>query len=248
MNVGHLILRELRHRPWSALTSLVLLAGAVAAVVFVTLTARASADATRIIQRDLGLNLLILPEEVDLDRYWIDGWSTATMPGEYLERVIDQEVANRLIPRFQQRIPLADREAMLTGVAQEVFQAGDRKKPVFGQDIADGRVVVGGAIATSLGISRGDELDLLGESFVVDQVVPSTGTGDDVRVFLNLPTVQRLLELPGRISEIHAIECECDATVTDPVAWLRAELEPLLPGTQIVRREAQAEGVVASVP
>jgi putative ABC transport system permease protein len=72
-------------------------------------------------------------------------------------------------------------------------------------------------------------------------VLAPSGTEEDARLYLSLADAQRILNLEDQITEIRALECHCGADVEDPVAWLQAELGPLLPGTRVLRLSALAE-------
>lgn len=241
MKVPLLVLREARHRWPSALLATLAVAAAVALVHVFVLFGRAGEDQTRKIQRDSGLNVVVIPAATSLDRYWALGYSDQSMPAEYMARVEDQGVANRLIPLLRRRVRVGEVDAMVTGIAGEVFKGGEAMKPVFGLDPAPGTCVLGGAVARGLGVARGESLDLLGEPFEVAQVLGETGTAEDVVVYVALAEAQRLFDLPGRINEIQALECHCGEDITDPLAHLRATLEPLLPGTRVLRQADAAE-------
>jgi putative ABC transport system permease protein len=241
VNVPLLVLREARHRWPSALLATLAVAAAVALVHVFVLFGRATEQQTRMIQRDSGLNVVVLPAATSLDRYWTLGYSEHSMPQEYMQRVEGQAVANRLIPLLRRRVRVGAVDVMVTGIAGEVFKGGQRMKPVFGLDPAPGTCVVGGVVARALSLERGDELELLGVSFTVEQVLGEVGTAEDVVVYLGLAEAQGLFGLEGRINEIQALECHCGEEVTDPLAHLRATLEPLLPGTQILRQEDAAD-------
>ena len=241
MNVPALVLREARHRWPSALLATLAVAAAVALVHVFVLFGRANEEQTRKIQRDSGLNVVVIPAATSLDRYWSLGYSDQSMPAEYMDRVEGQAVANRLIPLLRRRVRVGEVDAMVTGIAGEVFKGGKEMKPVFGLDPALGTCVVGGAIARTLGLQRGDALSLLDEPFQVAQVLGETGTAEDVVVYLALAEAQRLFDLPGRINEIQALECHCGEDIVDPLAHLRATLEPLLPGTRVLRQADAAD-------
>lgn len=252
MRLFDALFAELRHRWLSALLGVFSVALAVAAVDVFVLLGRAAENETRIVQRDIGLNVLILPAETDLGAYYAKGFSDHSFPAEYLERLSDQEVANRLVPMLRVRETVrtgdgagapegAGLEVMLTGIGAEVFKDGLRKRAVFGMELARDEVVIGGEVARVLGIGRGDSLEILGERFRVKRALTAAGTEEDVTVYANLNSVQRLLKLEGRINEIQAIECHCDADVADPLAHLRSQLEQLLPGTRVMRRAALAD-------
>jgi hypothetical protein len=243
------LLAELRHRWPSALVSAGAVALAIASVVVFVLLGRAAEDETRILQRDIGLNVLVLSDQTDLGKYYAKGYSEHSLPMEYLDRLWDQEVANRLVPMIRWRLTLdpsktanaAGLEILLTGIGAEVFKAGKSMKAVFGMQLESDEVVIGGEVAASLGLTRGDELELMGKRFRVQRSLRTAGSEEDVTVYANLGTVQTLLGLEGRINEIQAIECHCAADIADPLEHLRSQLEQLLPGTRVIRRAALAD-------
>lgn len=69
--------------------------------------------------------------------------------------------------------------------------------------LAEKEALVGAEAAARAGLKEGDTLVLLGESFTVLAVLPTTGTVDDSRVFAHLHTVQRLA---GKGEVVNAIE------------------------------------------
>ncbi len=244
MKLIRVALAEAWHRRLTAGLTTIAVAAAVAAVIFFITMSRASANETRIIQRDAGLNVRIISSAENLDRYWARGWSEATMPEAYIDQVRDQSVANRLIPLLHRRIewttPQATAEIMLTGLAEERF-IGSTKKHVFGMDVEPGRIRVGSAVAETLSLQRGQTVELMGESFIIDAILAQTGTMEDARVYASLADVQNLLGLPGRINEIQALECHCSDDEPDPLKRLQNEIESLLPGTRVIRHESMAQ-------
>ncbi len=248
MNTLRLIVREALYRRWGAGLTVLAVAIAVAAAMLVVLVARASENETRIIQRDIGLNVVILPAGTNLDRYWALGYADDTMPDAYLDLLEGQEVANRLIPLLQRRITItrdgASADAMLTGIAAERF-IDKKMKPVFGFELDPGVVRVGATVAERLALTAGDTLDVLGSAFKVERILAPQGSADDARVYASLAEVQRLLDLDGRINEIQALECDCDESVADPFARLRDQLSPMLGGAEIIRRESLADARLA---
>jgi putative ABC transport system permease protein len=240
MSLLALVARELLYRKWSAALTALAVAVACTATCFVVLAARAAETQTRIIQRDIGLNVLILPAATNLDRYWTLGYSEHSMPEAYTDRLADQQVANRLIPLLQHRVAIGNTQAMLTGMAPERF-IDNKKRPVFSFEIEPSTAIIGDTIAAALNLERGASVDILGERFRVERVLAPQGSAEDARIYTTLADAQRLLDLPGRINEIQALECECDAGISDPLAALRAQLQPLLPDTTIIRRASLAD-------
>jgi hypothetical protein len=213
----------------------------VAAALFFFLLARSNEGETRILQRDMGLNVLILPPGTSLDAYWSQGLAPGSMPVEFLLELEDQGVANRLVPMIKRRHNWQGREVLLTGISGEIFKQGKAMKPVFGRVVEPGSLVLGDEIARLLSLEEGASVELLGRTFGISRVLAPVGDEQDVQVFLDLGDAQSLLDLEGRITEIEALECHCSEEVADPLAALRAELDPLMPGAVIVRREALAD-------
>lgn len=241
MRIHSLVGRELILRKWSAVLAISALAATVAAALFFFLLARSNEGETRILQRDMGLNLLILPPGTSLDAYWAQGLAPGSMPVAFLAELENQGVANRLVPMIKRRRTWQGREVLLTGISGEIFKQGKAMKPVFGRVVEEGSLVLGSEIARLLALEAGATTELLGRSFRVSRVLSPVGGEQDVQVFLDLADAQSLLDLDGRITEIEALECHCSEDVGDPLAYLRAELEPLLPGAVIIRRDALAD-------
>ncbi|MCP4092633.1 MAG: ABC transporter permease [Planctomycetes bacterium] len=240
LSLYRLVCAELFARRWSALLALLALVVTVGAFHFFSLLASSSAQETRVIQRDIGLNLLILPPGTSVDRYWSLGYAEGSMPDSFLNHLEEQNVANRLVPMVKRRIQWQGRDAMLTGIGQETFKQGMKMKAVFGRSIESGTMAVGRVIANALSLQEGQAANLLGEDFRVERILSTQGDEQDVQIFVSLQDAQRLLQLEGRISEIQALECHCGEDVSDPLAAIRSDLEPLMPGVQIIRRDSLA--------
>ncbi|KAA3608637.1 MAG: hypothetical protein DWQ01_11065 [Planctomycetota bacterium] len=236
-----LIVREMLLRKAAAALMILAVCLPVALGTFFAMASRAMEDETRIIQRDMGLNVLILSDKQDLAEYWQKGYAQETLPISHLHKLADQSVANRLIPMLQEAKDWRGMSVLLTGIAPEIFKGGQKKKAVFGRQIASGNLILGAEVAEHLGLSEGDSVPWLEQEFQIESVLHWTGTREDIRVYANLEQVQQILDMPDRINEIQALECRCEAGDQDPLLILRQELTPLLPGTQIIRRNRLAE-------
>ena len=241
MSLTRLVIKEIRHRPLGAILGAAAVASAVAVVVFLWGVAVAGERETRLIQRDIGLNLVIVPAETRPETFFATGQITGSMPAEYIERVAEQDVANRLIPMIRRSIRVDGVDAVLVGIAPERFKRNNKMKPVFGRSIESGRCVLGSSTATSLERSTGDSLVIDGTTLEIERVLGTSGSEEDARIYVSIEDAQSILDLPGRITEIRALECHCGADVEDPVAWLNAQLGPLLPDTRVLRLSALAE-------
>ena len=243
MSIGlpTLVTREMTFRWVTALHAVFIVAAAVAMVLLAEQFAAASENATRKIQRDIGLNIVILPPQTDLESWWIDRLPTGSMPEAWIERLEDQDVANRLVPMLVARLEVGRGEVLLTGIGSERFKRGDAKKPVFGRSIEAGKVILGALAGKTTDAREGEPLMIKGRAFTVERILEPVGSEEDVRCWMTLPDAQSLLGLEGRLNEIRAIECHCSEEVADPLEAIRTELEPIVPGAGIVRMNALAD-------
>ena len=219
---------------------LIMIAVATSTVLLVAMLAESGERQTRRIQRDIGLNVIILPPGTDIDEYWMTGVATGSMQADVMDRLVDQDVANRLVPMLKQSIEINGHQAMLVGLEDEWYRRNRTMPDVFTTQVPLGSVVLGSAIARSLGAGQGDVVQVLGESMSVDRVLASTGTREDVAVHVTLADAQQLLDQASTLNEIQAIECHCAPGETDPLGRLRTALDPIIPGVTIIRREAAA--------
>lgn len=240
MTLSQLLFMEIRHRPLGTALGAAAVAVAVAMVIFLWGVADAGERETRLIQRDIGLNLVIVPEETT-PYVFARGGIIGTMPESYIDRVAEQDVANRLIPMVRGTRPIRNVKVELIGIAPERFKRNAKMKPVFGMELAPNSCVVGGGVAEKLGFARGETLQLGESEFTIERILAISGSEDDARIYLPLKDAQRELNLEGKLTEIRAIECHCGAEVEDPAAWLAEQLGPLLPGTRVLRLSALAE-------
>jgi ABC-type lipoprotein release transport system permease subunit len=237
-----LILKELWHHRWNSLWTAAALTAAVALLVAVRLTSQAAQRETTRIMRDLGFNLRIIPAATDTAFLWAKGHSDVTMPEEYVRTLAAQKgvfmTFNHLTATLRQRYPLAQGEVILEGVSPSISSEG--KKPM-GFSIPQGQLYLGSSAARLLQARRGTNVSLGGKSFAVEKVLTESGTEDDIRVYGHLADIQSILNLPGRINEIQAIDCLCLTSDQDPLGQIRTALAKLLPDTQVLHVRALAD-------
>jgi putative ABC transport system permease protein len=237
-----LILKELWHHRWNSLWTAAALTAAVALLVAVRLTSQAAQRETTRIMRDLGFNLRIIPAATDTAFLWAKGHSDVTMPEEFVRTLAAQKgvfmTFNHLTATLRQRYPLAQGEVLLEGVSPSISDEG--KKPM-GFSIPKGQLYLGSSAARLLQARRGTNVSLGGKSFAVEKVLTESGTEDDIRVYGHLADIQSILNLPGRINEIQAIDCLCVTSDQDPLGQIRTALAKLLPDTQVLHVRALAD-------
>ena len=236
-----LTLQELRHRWLSTLALMLVFAVAVALVLGIEWIGQAAAKETRRVQRDLGFNLRILPESADPNEFLLRGYTTSTMDLKVVHTLAERKTVsyNHLVATLQQPKSLQDLTVIFTGVSETMFPPG-KKKPPMSPTIPAGKTRVGFAVAAATGWHAGQQIELMGKPFEVIQVVAETGGVDDLRVWLSLEDAQKLLSMPGQISEIRAIDCLCLDPEDNPKLQLKQEIESVAPGTQVMMMQTIA--------
>ena len=197
-------------------------------------------DAMRKHMLGLGFNILILPQEQSRSELLLNGM-TATMPESYVDKLGQSDIVtvNHLLPSVTRRVlwPEQDREVILIGTRGEVpIQHRESKKPLL-EEVAEGKMVVGYEIGKELSLKVGDTVMFQKQEFTISATHPERGSSDDVTVWINLRQAQELLGMQNLINAILALECECAG---DRISAVRAEIETILPGTQVIEKYSQA--------
>ncbi len=236
--------RELVHRKWNSLLSLLGILTTVGLFVAYLTTAEASKRETTRITRDIGFNLRILAKNTDMDYFWTVGFSDQTMPEEFVKKLAGYQnvffAYNHLVASLEQKVPLQGREVLLTGLAPAITAPGQSKQPM-GFSIKPGTLHLGYQAAQWLKLKKQDTLELAGKRFLIEKCLAEQGTSDDIRIFGLLSDVQSVLKLEGRINEIKAIDCLCLTGDQDPLKILREELAKALPETKVVQLRSIAD-------
>jgi putative ABC transport system permease protein len=231
-----LFLREIGYRKWNFLLGVMGIITAVAVVVFFIIMTKASQNETRILTRDMGFNLRIIPDSTNMNDFWIRGYSDITMPQNYVNVLVDKKAVYyaHLTATLHQRINWEGLDVILTGISPDELNPKGKKRTKMIFAVPPGKVVVGYEIAREKKIKRGDTLDILGKEFVTERTLSETGSEDDIRIYFDLSTLQHLLHKEGAISEIMALNCVCSADGDDPLGDLRRQLEADLPDARVI--------------
>lgn len=242
MSICKLIFKELWHRKWNALLSIVGLTAAVAVFIGFRMTSLASQRETVRIQRDMGFNLRIIPKDTDMVSFWNNGFSDKVMPYETVDRLAKYDRVfmsyNHLSPSLQGRYQLADLNVLLMGLGDTI--AGEGKKPM-GFKVKPGTIHLGYQVARQLSLKKGDTLMIGPLSLQVSETLVESGTDDDIRIFASLSDVQQVLNKLDQINEIKAIDCLCLTSDQDPLTILRDELKNVIPEAEVLMMKALAD-------
>jgi len=241
MTILGLIFKEIRHRKTNfALGSLAVMMAVALFISFFT-AAKASNRETARLMLSLGFNLHIIPKDTNMNEFLLTGLSDKTMPEQYTEKLASQKKIsyNHLMATLQKKITWRSLEVVLTGLAPEVSPPG-RKMPPMIDPIQRGNLYVGYRVVKALGINESDVVEIKGKTFKVVECLSESGGVDDIRIQCHLHDAQDILNLPGQISEIRAVDCLCFTPTEDPASILREEIGPLLPEAQVFHTKAIA--------
>ena len=253
MKLSRLVSREIRHRKTNFLLSLLGVALAVLSIVGTICILGANEiqtatemtrleDEIRKSMKGLGFNIYIFPEDQDLSEVYSEGYASKTMPEEYVNKLANSEIVtvNHLLPSLTQKLKWEEQErtVVLIGVRGQVPIAHrEQKKPIM-EPVEPGTVVLGHELHRAAKLKVGDEVQFQGKTFTVAKTHDPRGSADDITIWMNLGEVQALLDKPGEINAIKALECNCASI--DRLGEIRAELMEILPDTQIIETESTA--------
>lgn len=192
-------------------------------------------DDYRKIMKDMGFNLLILPENQNLADLYAADYATHYMPEDYVDTLAASRIMTirHLLPSLQQKIkwPEYQRTILLIGTRGEIpLLHRDPKKPIL-VPVLPGTIVLGYELHRSLKLKQGDAVHLLGQKLTVSQCNPERGNKDDITVWIDLKTAQDLLHKPGKINAILALKCHC---VNNSISKIRDDIATILPGVQVI--------------
>jgi len=239
-----LILKEIAHRKVNFLLSVLAVILAVGLYVAFTMLGKASANETRKIMLELGQNLRIIPKDTEMDEFWITGFSDLTMPQDHVNRFVEKSGYSytHLTATLHQKIKWHGKTIVLTGIMPEVLPPDKSFQKPMTFTVESGTAYVGGELASSLHINENDQIEIAGRKLRVIKTLSYKGSIDDIRIYCHLGDAQKILNLPGKINEIKALECMCHmATDTDPLTAAQKQLKDLLPEGKVLLLDGIAQ-------
>ena len=210
-------------------------------------------DQTRQVMRDMGFNLSIVHRDADIIDFLSTGISTVDMPEEYVKKLAENPsltMVTHLVGTLRAEIEWEGRQVRLDGYLPEIPQShkpatefakrwGQQRTPM-GYDIEVGAVFLGYALGK--GHKEGETIEVLGKQFKIAKILPEKGSKEDASLAMHLSEAQTLLEKPGRVNQILALECRCAEA---DLPKIRAQLADALvedgrPVTHVVRDVSKA--------
>lgn len=265
MTIFKLIFKEIFHRKFNFILSLLAVTITIGIFVGLYSTGRAYRRETIRIMRDMGQNLRIIPKQTKMDQFWSTGFSEHTMPEEYVIRFksLKKISYTHLNAILQKKVTWHGRKIILAGTLPEVLPLDKLHQKPMTFTVKPGTVFVGYELANILNIKKGDTIDLFGKKLTVAKCLSKTASDDDIRIYGHLHDIQQILNMKGRINEIKALECYCviepekgdvDVQLHDIA---QQELAKILPDTKVVllsfiavvrqKQRAAVEGYLAFI-
>lgn len=204
-------------------------------------------DEMRIITKNLGFNIRILPKDVNLLDFYAKNYADKYMPEDYVDRLAGARLVtiNHLLPILQQKVDWPEQETtiLLSGTRGEVpIVAQDKKKPIQ-EAVPKGKIILGYQLHKLLArtekkaVHSGDAVRLRGRTFRVHKLQSHRGDLDDITAWIALEEAQAMLDKKGLISGMLALGCNCAA---ERLSVIRREIADRLPDTQVEEFETKA--------
>ena len=200
-------------------------------------------DDYRKIMKEMGFNLILLPEDQDLAEFYETGDISGFMPGEYAEKLAKSglESIRHVLPCLERKIEWKEQEDLriiLCGIKGEIVdQSKTRREPIL-KGMDQGKISVGYELAKRFKLKPGDRLELSGRNFTVKSCQDSKGNREDITVWIKLEAAQEILDQKGRINAILALKCHC-ANVD--ISNMREQITRILPDVQVIELAGKAE-------
>jgi len=195
-------------------------------------------DDTRKAMKGLGFNLLLVQRDTDIVQFLANRLPTIDMPQEYVDRLAADRrltLITHLVATLRTKIAWEGRDVLLTGYLPETPQSHMKHDAPMGYVVEPGTVLLGHHLAKER--QPGQTVSIRGREFRIAEILPEQGSEDDVQITLNLRDAQTLLEKPGQINMILALECRCGENALPEI---RKQIQRTLPETQVVRDVSKA--------
>jgi len=194
----------------------------------------------RVFAKSLGFNIFIYHEKQELGTFHATDTNTHYLTMEDARRLAraNLDLLTHHLPflRHRYHLPAFGGEVIIAGLEGEIFIKRKFQKPLEVK-IEPGQVQLGQAVASRLEKVSGDSLRIGTKEYAVTHVREQLGTKDDLMLFMNLEDAQDLLGLPGKVSGILALSCNCAAGDLQPI---RQGVRTFIPTADVVEFAVRA--------
>lgn len=234
MNIIRLILKEIAHRKMNFLLGALAAAAAVTLFTAFFTSSQASQRETIRLMRDMGYNLRIIHKNADMSEYWSKGYTDLTLPQETAELFTKEKdlMFTHILATLKKPVEWNGKRIILVGISTEVSPEG-KKKPSMIFSIKPGTAYAGYTLAQEMGVSRGDTIELGGKPLKIENTLQEEGSESDIFLYVDLSDAQAILNLPGQVNEIKALDCYCQIPGVDPLDMMRQQVAAAYPDVKL---------------
>jgi hypothetical protein len=196
-------------------------------------------DETRKTMRALGFNLLLLHRDEDVVDFLAGGLPKTEMPQAWVAQLaadVRLTFVTHLVATLRGAVAWQGRSVRLVGYLPEAPQAHMSHETPMGYAIEPGTAILGFRLGQDK--RPGEQIELAGRPLRVAQVLPEQGSDEDGTIAVHLSDAQAILDKPGKINLILALECRC---TENALPRIRRQLAEVLPETQVLRDASKAE-------
>lgn len=239
-----IITKQARHKWAVALLISLAITSLVALWVYSSNTGRFANRSMQIVMKNMGHNLLILPEEADPWTVYLASDSQATLADDTTQRMSEALglSSKYYVSVLQRKVEVAGRELLLTGVEPVSRDDETAEKRNMVLPLGGGEARLGSESARKLGAKCGDSVQILGGEFHVVEILPPKATLDDCRIYVNLASCQKLLGQEGRINYILAFLCLHGGSLDEALKLQEKKLVDAFPGFRQISRMDIVQG------
>jgi len=182
----------------------------------------------------MGFTTVVVADQQDLGELFSKGYATHYMPEDYGDQLAEKKVMtlNHLLPVLEERTSWPeqhDAAVQLIGVKGEVWIQSKMQTPLQAT-VPAGAMVVGQQLQKALNLKKDQKVTFHGGEFTITGIRPGQGGPDDIGVWIDLATAQKMLNHPGQINAILGVECMCPG---DRVTVIKQEILQTLKDVQV---------------
>ncbi|AHF05977.1 ABC transporter permease [Desulfitobacterium metallireducens] len=249
MRLVHISVQNLRRRKSRALLMMLSIVIGIASSTFLFTTTQAMEKDVADKLDQYGSNLLILPDSGEALTFGGITVGVTRKPQdldmtiiEKMKTIENKESLATISPKLLADVEIQDQKVLLVGVdfAQELRLKKWWKIEGlnFGELPEKNEIIVGSEVARILGLNCGENVDIKGQPFLIKGVIQPTGSvEDDQAIFINLQTLQGMVNKPNSLSMVEAAAL----CYTCPIDQITQQLSEKLPGTQVTALWATLE-------
>jgi ABC-type lipoprotein release transport system permease subunit len=235
---------QLRYKWGVSLLVFLAMLSLVTLYVYLKNTSQFTNRSMQLVMKNMGHNLLILPEEADAQHIYLCSEDQTTFPEKIAHRMSRSlSLASKYyVAVLQTQAEIEGKRLVLTGIApiarpDETAEKGNMISPLGSKQVR-----LGSEAALRLGKRSGDTVTIDGLNHKVTEVLPPKATIDDCRVFLPLSQVQHMLQKPGKIHYILSFLCLHGGSLEKALKYQESQLEEQFPEFRQISRMDIAQG------